>query len=259
MTEHDPLDDLVSALFSAARRERPRDDVRSRILEAALAAPSEVVGELDLVSPPESPAAPVLEPTRSSRHGAALAFALALAALLGGVVLYRGRSEPVFSIGPERSSHRDEMPNVPPRNETRSEPAPVPPLPVSPAPSDKSARSRAAARARDAAAAPKVEALTPASLPDEIAALDRVRTALSSGDSAAALRGLDDFERVLHGTRLVAEATMLRIDALARSGRAGEASDLAARFVEANPGNALADRARAFIRKPRALGADAGG
>jgi hypothetical protein len=125
---------------------------------------------------------------------------------------------------------------------------------------EKPARARAALRvSHDGAVPQKVEPTPPASLPDEIAALDRARTALSSGDASGALRVLDDYERVLHGTRLTAEATMLRIDALARSGRGAEASDLAARFVAANPSSALADRARAFIKTSNSSRVDAGG
>jgi hypothetical protein len=140
------------------------------------------------------------------------------------------------------------------------EPEPAP-EPVAPAPTaEKPARPRVTTRAvHDGAVAQKVEAPPPASLPEEIAALDRARTALSSGDAQGALRMLDDYDRVLHGTRLTAEATLLRIDALARSGRAAEASALAARFVEANPSSALADRARAFIKTSNLSRVDAGG
>jgi hypothetical protein len=91
------------------------------------------------------------------------------------------------------------------------------------------------------------DAPPPASLPDEISALDRARTALGAADPALALQVLDDYEHVLHGTRLTAEATLLRIDALARQGKKAAASELARRFIDANPGHALADRARAFV------------
>ncbi len=101
---------------------------------------------------------------------------------------------------------------------------------------------------RDERSVPKAPAAVPqASLPDEIATLDRARAALVASDPGLALRVLDEYDQVLHGARLAAEATLLRIDALSRSGRAAAASELAARFIDANPGSTLADRARAFV------------
>jgi hypothetical protein len=257
--ETDPIDEFAAALFSAARRERPSDDVRDRALYAITSRDS---GATDQASPesssPEVRVAAVASVARRSRYGAILALAAAVAAVAGGVVVFRGRGEPVFSIGPEVSSHREEARAAPSLSNIEDLPAPEP---VQTAPTaDRAARPRPPSRAsRDAAATQKVEVAPPASLPDEIAALDRARTALTSGDPAGALRVLDEYERVLRGTRLTAEATMLRIDALARSGRATEASSLAARFVEANPGSALADRARAFIRSQGHTRVDAGG
>jgi hypothetical protein len=256
----DPLDDVASALFAAARKERATADVRERVL-AAMSSPT-----TDVVAGPgpessSSTAAPAPVPVPvpvPRRYGVALALAAALAALTGLAVFVRSRAEPVFAIGPERSAHVDESSPVPSLSKTAEEPSPEP---VAPAPLlDKPARPRVTQRlAHDGATAQKVELPPPASLPDEIASLDRARTALSSGDVSGALRVLDDYDRVLRGTRLTAEATLLRIDALARSGRAAEASALAARFVEANPASALADRARAFIKTSNSSRVDAGG
>ncbi len=253
---NDAIDDFAAALFSAARRERPADDVRERVLATVLAPQVHV----DAATESSLPVAPTrfVELTRRPRYRVVFAIAAAIAALAGAVVLLKSRGEPVFSIGPERTARVDEMTPAPSLAKVENEPAPEP---VVPAPTiDKPARPRVTARAsRDGAAAPKVEAPPPASLPDEIAALDRARSSLSSGDVQGALRALDDYDRVLHGTRLTAEATMLRIDALARSGRAAEASALAVRFVEANPTSALADRARAFIKTSNSSRVDAGG
>lgn len=252
----DPIDDFAAALFSAARRERPADGVRERVL-AAMAMPDVDTND---AAPPESSSAarPVAAVTTARRPRFGVVFALAAAAAaLAVVVFFRSRSEPQFSIGPERSARLDDMSPAPSLRNVEPEPTPEP---VAPAPTaEKPARPRVTARAaHDGAAAQKAEP-PPASLPEEIAALDRARTALSSGDVPGALRMLDDYERVLRGTRLTAEATMLRIDALARSGRTAEASALAARFVEANPSSALADRARAFIKTSNLSRVDAGG
>src|SRR5689334_3487676 len=97
----DPIDELASALFSAARRERPRDDVRERVLAAISDphAPAIEEGMLESASSATGPVPGAAKPR--PRYGAAVAFALALAALVSGVVVLRGRGEPVFSIGPE--------------------------------------------------------------------------------------------------------------------------------------------------------------
>jgi len=256
VSARDPIDDFADALFSAARRERPDDGVRARALEAALAPRAATTGDSTSAGAPESSAAPIFGLARREPYWTALAAAAALVVLVGGSILFRGRSEPNLAIGPEHSSRRDHAPTEPSPVDTATEPAPsLEPVP----PADEAPRARAPAHAtRDGSAGHKVEA-PPASLPDEIGALDRVRSALSSGDTAGAFRGLDEYEHVLHGTRLTAEATLLRIDALARAGREREASDLAARFVKDDPGSALADRARAFIRTGKAIGVDAGG
>jgi hypothetical protein len=262
----DAIDHLAAALFAAARRERATDDARKRVL-AAMSSPSDVVSaavsETAAATLPVPVPAPVPVPVpavaRHRPYRAVFAIAAALAALTAIAVFFRGRSEPVFSIGPERSAHRDELSPAPtlPKVEDETAPEPVVPAPTA----EKPAWPRVVQQrpAHDGAAAQRAELPPPASLPDEIASLDRARAALSSGDAQGALRVLDDYDRVLRGTRLTAEATLLRIDALARLGRAAEASALATRFVDANPASALADRARAFIKTSNLSRVDAGG
>lgn len=223
MTTPDPLDELGRALFEAARLQRPTEQVRER-----------VVAELSKA-----------RARRPSRVGVLALAALAAVVVLAVVVVRSGRREPLIAISAERAlpGNRDAPSARGPRI-VEEPPAITPPA----LPSASPARIRNAvvpARKEEETRAAPVAA--PASLTDEIASLDRARTALSASDPGAALRALDDYDHVLHGTRLTAEATLLRIDALARSGNASAASELANRFVEANPGSALADRARAFI------------
>ena len=78
-----------------------------------------------------------------------------------------------------------------------------------------------------------------------------IRAILRSGDSTTALELLDRRAREAAGNELDAEATLLRIEALASAGRQRESSDFAQRFVEQNPNSALAERAKAFIKAPR--------
>ncbi|HEY6816809.1 MAG TPA: tetratricopeptide repeat protein [Croceibacterium sp.] len=84
--------------------------------------------------------------------------------------------------------------------------------------------------------------------------MQRARAALGRGDAAAALAELDRFGRGPGWRQLAVEARLLRIEALARAGRAEEARNLARRFVEQNPNNPLVDRARTFATPPASSG-----
>jgi outer membrane protein assembly factor BamD (BamD/ComL family) len=77
--------------------------------------------------------------------------------------------------------------------------------------------------------------------------MQRARTALRRGDASAALAELDQFGRGPGWRQLAVEARLLRIEALARAGRAEEARNLARRFVQQYPNNPLVDRARSFV------------
>jgi hypothetical protein len=221
----DRVDDLAAELFAAARRERAADDVRARVLTAVVEAPA------------------VTDP-RGSGSVRRIAPFLGLAAVVAGLavsaLVVRSHVERGVLIGPE-TVRRDGDTTAAPRTEIA--PKPEPPS-TSPVPSDVPVRRKVTPQAPSAPG--QGTHVASASLPEEIAALDRARTALSGGDASSALRAIDEYERVLHGTRLMTEATLLRIEALSRSNRAAEASTLAARFVRENPGSALADRARSF-------------
>jgi outer membrane protein assembly factor BamD (BamD/ComL family) len=82
----------------------------------------------------------------------------------------------------------------------------------------------------------------------EIELLKRARTVLRSGDAAQAIELLTRHARERTGNGLEAEATLLRIEALAALGQHADASELATRFVHENPNSALGDRAKRFIR-----------
>jgi hypothetical protein len=90
--------------------------------------------------------------------------------------------------------------------------------------------------------------LKPMTLRAELDLLKRARVALRSGHGAQALELLTRHSGERTGNELDAEATLLRIEALAALGRYGDASELAARFVRDNPNSALGDRAKSFIR-----------
>ena len=96
----------------------------------------------------------------------------------------------------------------------------------------------------------------PPSLDQELASMQRARAALGRGDASVALAELDQFGRGPGWRQLAVEARLLRIEALARAGRADEARNLARRFVEQNPNNPLVDRARTFATPAASSGVE---
>ncbi len=85
------------------------------------------------------------------------------------------------------------------------------------------------------------------SLAQELAALDRVRARLGSGDASDALSLLDDYARTYPRGRLVLEAEVLRIDALAKSGQKAAAGKHADAFLKRHPNSVLASRVRSYL------------
>jgi hypothetical protein len=85
-----------------------------------------------------------------------------------------------------------------------------------------------------------------ASLASEVAALTRVRSALSSRDPVRALGELEAYEKVAHGHVLAAEAGVLRAEALLQSGDRAAAAALASRQLASEPNGPHAARLRAI-------------
>jgi hypothetical protein len=210
----DRLDREAERLFDAARREQPSRAARERTLAAFAVVPR--------------------ERRQRVRHWFSLA---ALAACLGaGLLLWRRPAEVSPSgIGPEQQAFE-----APP---TRAASAATPP-PVSSALSQRGVASAAPS------ASPRAPVPAPSGsvgLERELEILDDARNALASGNAAQALALLDRHQ-ALRGKSLSAEATLLRIQALASAGRADAAEALARSFIASNPNSLLADRARRFIR-----------
>jgi hypothetical protein len=126
-----------------------------------------------------------------------------------------------------------------PRETPAATPAPEPP----PAPAVEAADPAAASAAGRRAV---VHAQPDISL--EIAALDEARTALRQGRAGDALAALDRYgaEYGKNGGLRV-EATVLRIDALLRSGNRARATALANAFLARNPKSPYAARVRALL------------
>ncbi|MEI9939430.1 MAG: hypothetical protein WDO69_19595 [Pseudomonadota bacterium] len=212
----DPIDQLGARLFEAARSESVPQGAEQRLLEAV---GREISGK--------SPANARFTARRKWLAASACAAIGAASALL----LRPKEASMGISAEPSVVAHPESERRTAPRSEAPSEAAPLaPPRPTS-------------------SAAPSPAHSARASLSEELSALKVASSALSAGDTRAALTALDRYDRVLKGQKLRAEATLLRIEALSRSGQAGAASALAQRFVEQNPGSPLVDRARSFVHE----------
>ncbi|WP_437323532.1 hypothetical protein [Sorangium sp. So ce381] len=94
---------------------------------------------------------------------------------------------------------------------------------------------------------PKPSGTGAAALEAELGALDAARTMLASGNARGALSLLDAYSRTHPRGRLSLEAEVLRIDALAKSGRSDAASQRAAAFLRRHPNSVLASRVRRYV------------
>jgi hypothetical protein len=86
-----------------------------------------------------------------------------------------------------------------------------------------------------------------ATLSQELAVLDAARSTLADGRAQGALSLLDAYERAFPRGRLELEAELLRIDALARSGRSDAAHRQAQAFLRHHPSSVLGPRVRSYL------------
>lgn len=219
MTERDPIEAAADALFEAARKEQPDGSVRARTKVLARNALRGIQ------------AANAREQTRDEapQYIALAGAALVVAAAVLALVTWKQQPE-----------------NDPPITVTREVIAPEKRLEPKPAVrAQVESKSNVEALPKQQPASKRERRVAP-TLADEIALLDQAREALSTRDSTRVLALVQHYDRELGGTRLRAEAALLRIEALAQSGRQAEASKLAERFIEQYAGNPLTDRARAL-------------
>jgi hypothetical protein len=92
-----------------------------------------------------------------------------------------------------------------------------------------------------------VAPLPPSSLGDEAQALDRVRKQLGAGNATQALAEIRRYRAKWPRGALAAEATLLRVDALLRSGNRSGAELEANRLIKRAPQSGYATRARALL------------
>ncbi|XXY52134.1 hypothetical protein WME91_13410 [Sorangium sp. So ce269] len=86
-----------------------------------------------------------------------------------------------------------------------------------------------------------------AALQAELETLDAARATLSSGNAQGALSLLDAYTRKHPRGRLRLEAEVVRIDALAKSGRTDAAAQRAEAFLRRHPNSVLASRVRRYV------------
>lgn len=133
----------------------------------------------------------------------------------------------------------------------------VAPTPVSPMAAPVAAAPEPEVVAAAPIAAPAVQAVTrgpervarESSVKAELGLLEQARSALSGGNSGGALQVLARYaERYPRGSMRM-EAEVLKVEALAASGRTQEASRLADRLLVRNPKSVVASRLRRFASK----------
>ncbi len=126
-----------------------------------------------------------------------------------------------------------------------SEPAPEPAS--APAPAPELARAPAPALAAPSDPAPAAPAAAEPSVRAELASLDQARAALAAGDAPRALSLLDAYAAAFPRAAMGQEATVLRIEALARAGDVAAARRLGSSFLESHPGSPYAARVRSLL------------
>lgn len=107
-----------------------------------------------------------------------------------------------------------------------------------------------------AAGEPQAEATGTVVQPDaglgaEVRRLDQARSAMQSGQPAAALSALQAYEREFPRGSLGPEAQVLQIEALVQSGRGAEARSAAERFLARYPSSPHARRVRSLVADAR--------
>jgi len=161
---------------------------------------------------------------------------IAVAVVVTGWLAWRGGREPTAPSGPAPVVA---APAPAPSAETLDPPTDtLPPAPVPPPAADTPRAATASAVATASTAKPAD------SLAAQIAALDAARGLLAAGDANGCIAALDRLQRDYPRTPLAQEAAVLRIEALAASGRRVQARALATRFLAAHPDSPYATRLR---------------
>jgi hypothetical protein len=227
--EH-PSDDFAREVLASARRAHPLASARERALAAGLGA----LGPVPPATGGDGGGA-----GGGGAAGAAKAAALKWLAATAGAAMVAGA---VVAAGPPTKSATAPAPPAPPTSSlaipaAASIPPPAPRAPEErPPPSAPSARSDAPRTVASSSPAPRD------ALGDELALIDAARCALNDGDPSKALAQLDAYDRSHRSGALRLEGTVLRVEALARSGRRADAERLGRSILNETGGGAYRTR-----------------
>jgi hypothetical protein len=248
-------DDLERDLLEAGAREAPSAEARQRTL-SALGIPG---GRQPADSGATTPAlaARPLSSTRALRlltwFGLATLAAISVREAASRFSRAPSPARPAASATAATPAHADEPtpdPGVVTPSTLVTAPSVASDSEIASAPSAAPSAAVAASSRPSPAPAPAKRAIAGndgSSLAAEIAALERARTPLQRGDTAAALRALDDYRRTFPRGVMAPEAAVLRIEALAKSGRLDAARALASRFLTQNPKSPHAEHVRRLV------------
>lgn len=146
------------------------------------------------------------------------------------------------------------MPESMPAARPVAPPEALPSLAVSPVPRERRSRggsNHVRPARKDVPPAAATTAAPPPASPNElgaeVGAIEAARGRLAKGDPAATLALLDDYASAFPDGRLQPEAMVLRIDALAKTGRSAEARRVAEMFLQRYPKSVLAARVRGHL------------
>jgi hypothetical protein len=246
---------LARRMFGSVRRERPSDELRARILSEGRAE-LERVREGSARAPDEvSELASTRRQRRRGRRWVAVAaFAAAAASLVASLNATRPLDQDVL-ISAEQTGTRHQAPSTQPEppipvlvpTQTQS-PSPNPtqtqtPNPTqtqNPNPTQTQIPSPNPIRSRTQVPSPTH------SLGEQLEQIKRARAALRAGDHQRALQLIDAYRALPTGGELRAEASLLRIEALAQSGQRDAAAREAREFASDYPNSPLIDRALSF-------------
>lgn len=212
----DELERVARELFAAGASERPAPELRERLLTV---------------------------PRERQR------FRPGLVVLAGGVALAAAAVLAVSAVSPDAPDFRidPETARASARPGVQAKRGNAPALPTAVLPPQAPLKQATAATKRQNPRSAE-SATPPRSLAAELALLNEARSHLSAGDGSRALELLSRHGKMPGA--LHAEATLLRMEALAATGRAAEAAALSREFVARYPQSPLVDRARSFSGEP---------
>lgn len=234
MNPGDRLKDVApeyARLISALQRAEPKRSAVDKTLAA-------VTKELQSTSRVEA----ALRPVRASRVWVGLGVAGLALSLVG----YEWQREPSAPVNTAPVTTPIESPSVPPTDDAPVAEAlaasvkveDLPPAPVA------SAKPSASVQPSPRSASPAVSG---GAFLDDLALVERIRTQLSRGETDACLRSIDDYHARHPQGAFTQEVDVMRIEALATSGKRDAARAAGRRFLSQYPTSPYVDRVRSVL------------